>query len=230
MCIRDRPTTVSATGDGGVSGTADVTVTEVPVLNTIEVSPSSATLYVGETQEFTATGKDQYGDPIETGAITWASSDTHVGTISETGLFTAVGSGATTVSATSGDVVGTATVTVEAAPSAPTAYVNIELSKQTVWRWWRVTATVTITSDSAGTNPIDGATVQGDWSGAYTGDVSGTTNGDGKVSFKTGFIRTEGMVTFIVNSVVKNGQQYMLVPKTPTGSINGGSSSRDRPR
>ncbi len=113
--------TVSATS-GEVVGTATVTVEEVPVLTTIVVSPSSKTLNEGETQQFTAAGKDQYGNPISTGTITWGINDGAVGTIDSGGLFTAVVAGTATVSATSGEVVGTATVTVEETPSVITVF------------------------------------------------------------------------------------------------------------
>ncbi|MHC4338094.1 MAG: hypothetical protein ACYSTG_09170 [Planctomycetota bacterium] len=46
-----------------------MTVQEVPVLTTIDVSPNSVTLDEGQTQQFTAAGKDQFGDPIATGPI-----------------------------------------------------------------------------------------------------------------------------------------------------------------
>jgi hypothetical protein len=95
---------------------------EEPVLTTIEVSPNSVTLGQGETQQFTAAGKDQFGDPIATGPIVWDSNDVAVGTINSGGLFTAVAVGTTTVSATSGTVVGTANVTVQEVPSEITVF------------------------------------------------------------------------------------------------------------
>lgn len=106
------------------------------------------------------------------------------------------------------------------APSAPTAYVSIEMSKQSFWRWSRVTATVTIRNDEGA--PIEGATVEGHWSGAYNRNVSGTTR-NGQVSFGTVWTRTEGTFTFTVDSVVKNSQEYILAGET-SDSINGGSS------
>jgi serine protease len=116
-------TTVSATG-GTVVGTTSVTVEEVPVLTTIEVSPNSVTLDEGQTQQFTAAGKDQYGDPIDAGPITWDSNDEAVGTIDSGGLFTAIAAGTTTVSATGGTVVGTANVTVQEVPVLTTIEVS----------------------------------------------------------------------------------------------------------
>ncbi|MBN2316912.1 MAG: Ig-like domain-containing protein, partial [Sedimentisphaerales bacterium] len=113
-------TTITATGDDSIVGTATVSVIEDPVLTTIVVTPENVTLYENEQQQFTATGYDQYGDPIDTGDLTWESDDSEVGTIDENGLFTAGESGETTISATGdGNVSGSATVVVEAEPTEP---------------------------------------------------------------------------------------------------------------
>ncbi|CAG0992418.1 Ice-binding protein 1 [Methanosarcinales archaeon] len=82
-----------------------------PVLTTITVTPSSATVVQGNTQTFTASPKDQFGKPIVT-SIVWSSSNTTVGTVSASGVLTAVSAGTTTVTATSGSVKGTASVKV----------------------------------------------------------------------------------------------------------------------
>jgi hypothetical protein len=86
-----------------------------PVLTTITVSPATANLLVGGTQTFTAASKDQNGNPIAA-TITWTSSNTAVGTIDESGKLTALAEGTTTITAASGSVSGTATVTVTAIP------------------------------------------------------------------------------------------------------------------
>ena len=82
-----------------------------PVLTTISVTPSPVTVVKGNTQTFTASPKDQFGKPI-VATIVWSSSNTAVGTISASGVLTAVSAGTTTVTATSGSVKGTASVTV----------------------------------------------------------------------------------------------------------------------
>ncbi|MEM9562782.1 MAG: PQQ-dependent sugar dehydrogenase [Actinomycetota bacterium] len=83
-------------------------------LTTIEVSPATARLLPGETQTFTATTLDQYGEPFP-GSVTW-SSDAG-GTIDANGLFTAQTAGTTpTVTATSGSITGTARVTIPLQP------------------------------------------------------------------------------------------------------------------
>ena len=87
-----------------------------PVLTKIEVSPVDATLFVGETQQFTAAGTDQYGDPFNIESITWQSSDEATGTIDPNGLFEANEIGTTTINAISEGVTGTASITVEELP------------------------------------------------------------------------------------------------------------------
>lgn len=92
--------------------------TGVGALATIVVSPGTPTVAVGATQQFTATGYDSEGSPI-TISPTWSSTDTDVGVIDVTGLFTANADGITTVKATIGAIVGTASVTVGDAPPPP---------------------------------------------------------------------------------------------------------------
>ena len=101
----------------------DFTVFDVPtpgeanvieqVLTTIEVSPSTPTVNVNDTEQFTATAKDQNGNVMENITIEWTSSNETVGTITDAGLFTAAAVGMTTVKAENGTVNGTANVTVQ---------------------------------------------------------------------------------------------------------------------
>jgi hypothetical protein len=115
-------TTIAAT-NGTVSGTASVTVNPAnsapgtSVLTTIKVSPATATLDVNGTQAFTAAAYDQLGK-LMNAIFTWTSGNTTVGTIDNSGLFTAKALGTTTITAASGDVNGTASVSVAAAPTS----------------------------------------------------------------------------------------------------------------
>ena len=89
-----------------------------PVLTTITVSPASASVQTGGTRQFTATGLDQFGNPMSPQpTFTWSVSGG--GTISSSGLFTAgsTAGGPFTVTAASGGVSGTASVTVTSVPS-----------------------------------------------------------------------------------------------------------------
>jgi len=86
-----------------------------PALATIAVSPSSASVAIGGTQQFSARADDQFGQPLNPQpTFTWSTSG---GSISSSGLFTAgsTAGGPFTVSAMSGSVSGSATVTVTGA-------------------------------------------------------------------------------------------------------------------
>ena len=203
--------TISATS-GSVVGYANVTVQEAPVLTTIEVTPANVMLDVGQTQQFTAAGKDQYDDPIDTGNITWESSNESAGTVDSTGLFEALAEGTTNVRAISGQIVGIAGVTVQEAPAIPAMHVGDITFDVNVWSlgpWFalvQVTVIVSIldSSDSAVTE----ATVSGSWSGAYNRSVSGTTNNQGNFTFNTGWFFGGGTFTFTVNDVTKEEWIY----------------------
>ena len=104
--------TVTITDAGGLSTTSTVDVTVDQTLTAITVSPATASLTGGGTQQFTATGTDQFGVVLATQpTFTWG---TTAGTISAGGLLTApntpVASG--TVTASSGTVSGTASFAV----------------------------------------------------------------------------------------------------------------------
>ncbi|MCZ7400702.1 MAG: Ig-like domain-containing protein [Candidatus Methanoperedens sp.] len=83
-------------------------------LTTITVSPSNASIAVNNTKTFTTSAKDQSGNPIII-AVSWNSGNKSVGTIDAAGVFTAVAPGNAIITATSGDVSGTTTVTVTSA-------------------------------------------------------------------------------------------------------------------
>jgi len=110
-------TTITATS-GTFSGTATVTVPPIPVLTTITVSPSTASVIVGKTENFYFSPEDQFGTFIET-TVVWSSSDTKVGTIDHNGVFSAKTSGKTKVSAVNGNVIGSASVSVIRDPTQP---------------------------------------------------------------------------------------------------------------
>lgn len=83
-----------------------------PVLATITVSPSSASVPTGGTQQFSARADDQFGQPLNPQPVfAWSTSG---GSISPSGLFMAgsTAGGPFTVWATSGSVSGSATVTI----------------------------------------------------------------------------------------------------------------------
>ena len=94
----------------GLSTTSNVNVNVNQLLQGITVSPAVATLAAGATQQFTAVAGDQFGNPWTTPpAFVWNVASG--GDIDGSGLYTApYASGTATVSVSSGDVPGTASV------------------------------------------------------------------------------------------------------------------------
>ena len=107
----------------GVSGTAMLTVSaSTATLTSIAVTPNSASIAVGATQQFTATGTYSDGSTKNlSSTATWTSGTPTVATISASGLATAVASGSTTITASLNGVNGKATLTVSAASQGVTS-------------------------------------------------------------------------------------------------------------
>lgn len=106
--------TITATY-GGKSGSTTLTVSP-PTLTSITVTPANPSISKGTTQQFTATGT--YTDATTadiTASVTWSSTVTSVATISVGGLASAGGAGVSTITATSGSISGSATLTAVAA-------------------------------------------------------------------------------------------------------------------
>ena len=109
---------LTITDTSGLSVSDSVSVTVVPTLSDVAVTPSVASLSAGQTQQLSALAVDQFGTPMPTQPdFTWALLSGG-GSVSSSGLYTAPASGGTlaTVSATSGALSGTAAMTVVATP------------------------------------------------------------------------------------------------------------------
>jgi pectin methylesterase-like acyl-CoA thioesterase len=183
---------VVVTDPSGLTTTSavNVTVSSIPVLTAIKLTPASATIAPGAMQQFTAVAYDQFGNALATQpSFTWTTS---AGSITSTGNFTAPLSNTTaTISATSGSISGTATVTVQASiltsvkvtPVTSTmvpadtqqftavAYDQngVPLATQPTFTW--TTSTGTITSGGSYTAPIADASAT---ITATTSSISGT--------------------------------------------------------
>jgi len=152
----------------------------------VSITPNTATVVVGNTQQFTAAGGQA--------PYAWASSDATVGFIdSVSGLFTAVAAGVTTVNATDGNgdvgvsgsitVVNTAPVAVTLTPSAATLIVgNTQLFSAaggTAPYAWTVSDPVVISVDVTGlvtALAIGTATVTATDANGITGTATVTVN------------------------------------------------------
>ena len=94
---------------GPAQGDAPTPVATTLTLSATVLSFSS----LGETEQLTATVRDQNGATMSGASVAWASSAVSVASVSSTGLVTAVADGTATVTATSGSATGTTSVTVE---------------------------------------------------------------------------------------------------------------------
>lgn len=119
-------------------------------LVSIAVSPVDPSLGAGDTQQFKATGT--FADGLTgdlTKTVTWQSSDPSVASITSGGLVTALAAGTSTISAVSGAVTGTTTLTV----TPPATLVSIAVTPSNPTIDWGATQQFTATGTYS-----DGAT------------------------------------------------------------------------
>src|SRR5881396_1502071 len=198
-------TTITATSEGQ-SGTSVVTVTLVPVAS-VTVSPAPASVQAGQTVQLTATPKDANGNTLTGRTVTWASSNTSVGTVNASGLVTGVVAGSTTITATSEGKSGTSAVTVTAGP-LPVASVTVSPASASVPIGQAVQLTAT-PKDASG-NPLTGRTVT--WASSNTS--VGTVNASGLV---TGVVA--GSTTITATSEGQSGTSVVTVTLVPVASV-----------
>ena len=111
--------TVTATS-GSASGNANVTVEQA--VSAVSVSPAADTLVaVGDTVRLAAEAVDANGHQIADASFEWSSSDESVATVDDAGLVRGRSEGATTITATTGDVRGTALITIVVPNREPVA-------------------------------------------------------------------------------------------------------------
>src|SRR6266404_4263111 len=229
--------TISATS-GSVSGSTTLTVTAAALVS-IVVTPASPSVGVGKTQQFTATGT--YSDnSIQnlTGSVAWASSSTATAAVSAGGLASALKAGTSTISATSGSVSGSTTLTVTAAalvsivvtPASPSGGVGKtqqftatgtysdnstqNLTSSVAWAS-SITATATIsvsglaTAVTAGTTTISGTF--GSIAGSTSLNVPGSSSISVSVSPKRGGLtvgQTLNLTATVLNDPLSQGVNW----------------------
>ena len=106
---------VTITDGGTLSTTSSVSVIVDQTLTSITVSPASVSIPIGLSQPFSATGFDQFGDPLSVQPVfTWSVDAGSLGNVDAAGVYTAASTPTASdiVRATSGSKSGTATVNV----------------------------------------------------------------------------------------------------------------------
>ncbi len=223
------------TDSGGLSVTSSVQVTVAQSLSSIVVSPATASVATGATQQFTAQADDQFGNALTTQpAVTWTVSGG--GSISSSGLYTApAAAGSARVQAATGALSGSAAVTV----TAPVSNSLQATASFTDVNDWGSGFTGSITIANQGTSPINGWTLQFDfpvtisqvWNGlilSQTGNhyVIGNASYNATIgagqSVTFGFNASPGHVTAGPANYILNG--VALAGSSGGGSSGGGSS------
>lgn len=206
--------TITATSEGK-SGTSAITVTLVPVA-TVTVSPPSASIVTGATQQFTATTKDANNNVLTERSVTWSSSNAAVARVdASTGIVTGVSSGGpVTITATSEGKSGTAAVTVT---PVPVATVTVTPSPTTVSVGGVVSLTATLRD--ANNNVLTGRAV------SWTSDAASvaSVNSNGVVSGVTA-----GSATITATSEGKSGTSSVTVTPAAGGTGPLRVSTRNR--
>jgi hypothetical protein len=217
----DQSGLVTAVGSGTATITAsasgqsdDASVTVNLVVSSVEVSPSAATLTsVGDTQQLTAVAKDANGNTLPGETFDWTSSDTSRAVVSGSGLVTARGNGAATITArvSGGTASGTSTVTVNVTvTSVEVTPVSASLAALDDTRQF------TAVAKGLNGNPIPGRAFV--WSSdpdtvatvSTAGLATAEGNGSATITAMTGGI--EGSATLVVSQVPASVQ---LSPASP---------------
>ena len=195
--------TITATSEGK-SGTASIAVTVAPVAS-VSISPSTATLRVGNKVQLSATMIDSAGNVLTGRVVTWSSNAPAVATVSTTGQVTAVATGSATITATSEGKTAAATITVTLIP-VNSVTVTPSSGSLLIGRTLQLTAT---TKDSAG-NTLSGRVVT--WSSSATGVA--TVSATGLVTAVAA-----GAVTITGTSEGKNGAAAITVSLVPVATV-----------
>ena len=197
--------TITATSEGA-TGTASVTVAREPVA-VVEVSPSTASIAVGQPVQLTAIARGAAGQVLSlTGrTVSWATGSPSIATISASGIATGVSPGTTTIIATVDGRQGSATVSVLAVPVA-SVVVNPPSTSVTVGQ----STTLTATALDANGIPLAGRVVG--WSSSDNVIASVSSNGT-----VTGVAVGNAVITATVDG--QTGTATVAVGAVPVASV-----------
>ena len=202
---------------GPLSNVATATTPSAPVASvaTVVVSPTSTTDTVGQHYQFTATVKDSAGNVLTGRTITWASSATGVATVNSSGYTSSVGTGSASITATSGGVTGSATLSVVAAPVQTVTSVSVTPTPDTLTPAATKQLTATVKDQNGGA--MTGVTVS--WSSNATGVATVSSSGlvtavaTGTATITATSSGKSGTATVVVTS----GTSTNPPPPPPTG-------------
>lgn len=224
--------TITATV-GAIAGSTGVSVTSASLLS-IAVTPGTSSIALGQTKQLLATGTLTDGTtPNLTSVATWTSSNTAIATVSASGLVTSKSQGTVTLTATSGAVLGTATVTitdpilVSLAVSPTSATIALGNSQQVVATGTLSDATTSVLTSSATwttSNPAVATVVGGlvQSRGAGTATITASSGGfTAQTSVTVGGAALVSLAITPANQSIALGNTLQL---TATGTLTDGTT------
>ena len=213
---------MTITDGGGLTVTSSVTVTVSQTLASIVVTPLTAALIANQTQQFSASGYDQFGSVLASQpAFTWAATP-EVGSINASGLYTAPATaGSATITATSGSTSGSSSVNITVDPavvlgpsSLPVGTVNVAYNQTISASGGTGTLTLALT-DIQGA--IAGLVVPA--SGSYLLGITGTPTAASTETFTVTATDTLGATTSTSYSITVAPATTPVVPSIADGSF-----------
>ena len=197
-------TTIIGTSEGK-AGNATITVIPVPV-GSVTVSPATATVIAGATQQLSAETRDANNVVVTDRAVSWSSSNAAVATVSSAGLVTAVSVGGATITATSEGKSGTSSITVI---PVPVASVTVALSPNSI--------------TAVGTSQATATTLDGN-GGVLAGRAVAWASSDLAVATVSpaGLVTAVGVGTSSITATSegKNGSATLTVTQAPVASVS----------
>jgi uncharacterized protein YjdB len=224
-------TTITATV-GTFSDTSTVTIVPAHLVS-IAVSPATPSIALGTTLQFTAVGSFDDGSTQLLTSLTWSSSSTSVTSIDATGFASSTGTGIVTITAMSGGVSGTSSLTVTSANLVSIAVTpaNSSMAVGTTKQFTAIgafsdsstqdiTSTVTWTSSSAASATIN---AQGIVSSVAAGSTTIKAT-FGSVSGSTPLtISTAHLVSITITPVNPRISAHTSIRFTASGTFSDGS-------
>lgn len=199
-------------------------------LDSIQVTPSTQSLAVGQTAQFTAVGT--YGNASHhktqnvTSMVTWTSSTPSVATVSASGVATAVGAGTTTITASAqafnGPVSSSATLTVAASgggvavTGGSIASISVIPGSQSVSSPSQTSQFIAIGTTSSGAT-VD-LTSQVAWNSSSPQIAT--------IGATTGLATAVGQGTAAITALYSNSAAGTVVTGTATFTVTGGTTEK----
>ena len=205
-------TNITATQDEITSSPiVTLTITKTPpVLESITVTPTSATIGIGETKQFIATG--HYSDDNTsdlTSTALWVSSNTDVARFDSPGLATGLSAGTTNITATQDEIASNQATLEVTVPDSIYMHVGDLDGESNGRRFWR--AKIYITVHNSDEQPVADAVVVGSFDdcpgGVDCAKFQCTTGSNGRCNV-VGYQYWADHLTFTVESVTHSTLEY----------------------